>query len=186
MQPVGKDRDKNYVKVFILYLLWNIDRPLDFATINDIMIQDGYVGYFDFAESFAELLDDGNVSEECGEDGVERYRITEKGIHVAESLSGDIFFEIRDKSLKSALRLLSFKERRAEVSCVFGEIPMVEGGGYEVTCEVKEHGRKTCSITVRVDSKERAETIKSNFYEHPETVYKGALALLSGDVNLIF
>ena len=183
MQKAG--RDKNYVKVFILYLLWNIDMPLDFATVNDIMIQDGYVGYFDFAECFGELLDDGHISEETGEDGTAKYRITESGRHVAENLSGDIFEEIRDKSLKSALRLLSFRERKAELSFSCDEIPEDNGGGFEVTCEIKEHGSVTCSVTLRVDVQSRADAIRKNFYEHPEAIYRGAVALLLGDVNYI-
>ena len=178
-------RDKKYVKVFILYLLWNIDSPLDFGTVNDIEIQDGYVGYFDFADCFAELLEDGHI-EELHEDGKCLYRITEKGINVAENLSDDIFEEIRDKSLKSALRLLSFRERHAELVFDCVDVPDSEGGGYSVTCAVREHGRVTYSITVKADTKSRAEAMKRNFYEHPEAVYRGAVALLLGDVNYIF
>ena len=54
-------RDKNDIKIFILYLLRHIGYPLDFVSINDIVVQDGYVGYFDFAECFAELLETGNI-----------------------------------------------------------------------------------------------------------------------------
>lgn len=179
-------RDKNYVKVFILYLLWNIDSPLDFGTINDIAIQDGYVGYFDFAQCFAELIDDGHVIETHGENGERLYSITEKGINVAENLSEDIFSEIRDKSLRSAMKLISFRKRRAELRYDCADVPDSEGGGYCVTCGIIEHGRPTCSITIKVDTKARADAIKRNFYENPETVFRGTLALLLGDVNYIF
>jgi hypothetical protein len=37
-----------------------------------------------------------------------------------------------------------------------------------------------------VDSLERAERMKDNFYERPEALYKGVLALLSGNVNYLF
>ncbi len=181
----SNSRDKNYVKVFVLYLLWNIDAPLDFETINDIATGDGYVGYFDFAECFGELLDAGHIEKVDG-DGEPQYRITQKGINVAENLSPDIFSEIRDRSLKSALRLLSFKRRGAELVYECVDVPDAEGGGYSVTCEILEHGRKTCSITVKVDSKLRADNIKKNFHERPEAIFRGALALLLGDANLLF
>lgn len=179
-------RDKNYIKIFILHLLWNINAPLDFGTINDIVLQDGYVGYFDFAECFTELTDDAHVAEIKGEDGIVRYIITEKGINVAENLSGDIFSEIRDRSLKSALRLLSFRERRAELRYDCADVPDAEGGGFSVTCEVREHGKRTFSVTIKVDSKSRADSIKRNFYERPEAIYKGTLALLLGDADFLF
>ena len=60
----GPLKDKNDIKIFILYLLRNIGYPLDFDNINDIVVQDGIVGYFDFADCFAELLDTGNIAEE--------------------------------------------------------------------------------------------------------------------------
>ena len=52
-------KDKNDIKIFILYLMRHVGRPLDFVSINDIVVQDGYVGYFDFVECFAELLEAG-------------------------------------------------------------------------------------------------------------------------------
>ncbi len=178
-------RGSNYVKVFVLYLLWNIDAPLEFETVNDIVTADGYVGYFDFAECFAELLDGGHVEKLTGESGEELYRITQKGINVAENLSDDIFAEIRDRSLKSALRLISFKERHAELRYECVDVPDSEGGGYSVTCSVLEHGRATCSVTVKVDSKNRADAIRKNFHEHPEAIYRGALSLLQGDLGFL-
>ena len=33
-------KNKNDIKIFILYLLQNINYPLDFPTINDIVVQD--------------------------------------------------------------------------------------------------------------------------------------------------
>ncbi len=180
-------KDKNYVKVFILYLLKNIGKPLDYNTINDIVLYDGYVGYFDFAACFAELLDDEHVAEIKGIDGaLDTYVITPRGISIAESLAEDIFSDIRDKSLKSALKLLSFKEREAELVYECEELDPDEGGGCMVTCGIREKKRDVCMITVKVDTKQRAEAIKKNFYDHPEVVFRGTIALLSGNMNLIF
>ena len=51
--PVGS---KNNVKIFILYLMENINYPLDYITLNDIVMQTDYVMYLDFAEGFSEML----------------------------------------------------------------------------------------------------------------------------------
>jgi len=56
-------KDKNDIKIFILYLMKNIDYPLDFNTLSDIAVQDEFVSYFDFAECFAQLLDIGTVAQ---------------------------------------------------------------------------------------------------------------------------
>ena len=55
--------DKFEIKIFILYLLKNIKEPLEFSTINDIVVQDGFVNYFDFAICFAELLESNQITE---------------------------------------------------------------------------------------------------------------------------
>ena len=80
-------KDKNDIKIFILYLMRNVGYPLEFENLNDIVIQDGVVGYFDFVECFGELLDTGNVREIKGENG-DLYEITEQGKHVSDSLEG--------------------------------------------------------------------------------------------------
>ena len=51
--PIGSMRN---VKIFVLYLLENINYPLDFVTINDIVMQTDYVMYLDFAEGFNEMV----------------------------------------------------------------------------------------------------------------------------------
>ena len=51
----------NNVKIFVLYLMKNINYPLDFVTINDIVMQTDYVMYLDFAVAFNEMLDSGLI-----------------------------------------------------------------------------------------------------------------------------
>ena len=40
--------------------------------------------------------------------------------------------------------------------------------------------------TVRVDTLNRAQRMEENFRDHPEKVYKGVMALMSGNINFIF
>ena len=51
--PIGS---MSNVKIFVLYLLENINYPLEYCTINDIVMQTDYVMFLDFAESFNEML----------------------------------------------------------------------------------------------------------------------------------
>ena len=45
-------KDENEIKIFILYLLDKIGYPLDYPSIGSIMMQDGIVNFFDFAQCF--------------------------------------------------------------------------------------------------------------------------------------
>jgi hypothetical protein len=40
--------------------------------------------------------------------------------------------------------------------------------------------------SVVVDTINRAQRMEDNFRDHPEVVYKGVMALLSGNINFIF
>ena len=55
--------DPGEIKIFILYLLDKIGYPLDYPSIGAIMMQDGVVNFFDFAECFFALVEAGHIRE---------------------------------------------------------------------------------------------------------------------------
>lgn len=190
-------KEKNDIKIFILYLLKNLNYPLDFNTISDIVVQDEFVSYFDFAECFAELLDTETIemlriSEEIvepsiGENGrpenkSEYFKITEKGIVVVEQLQSNLLGIIKEKSLKSAMRLLSFKQRGADLKCTHA---LREDGKYDLHCEVIENFEPVLQINLVVENEDLLHKMIENFNEHPEVAYRGVLAVLSGDINYL-
>lgn len=190
-------KEKNDIKIFILYLLKNLNYPLDFNTISDIVVQDEFVSYFDFAECFAELLDtetiemlrisDGIVEPGIGENGrpenkSEYFKITEKGIVVVEQLQSNLLGIIKEKSLKSAMRLLSFKQRGADLKCTH---TLREDGKYDLHCEVIENFEPVLQINLVVENEDLLHKMVENFNEHPEVAYRGVLAVLSGDINYL-
>ena len=175
---------KRNVKIFILYLMQNINYPLDYVTLNDIVMQNDYVMYLDFAESFHEMLDAGLIVEECkSEAGDPMYIVTDKGMIVATELKSEILTSLLDKSLECALRYLNFKKRDIKVSA---RVEEREDGRYNVVCIIKEKNQPIMENSVVVDTLNRAKRMEDNFRDHPEVVYKGVMALLSGNINFIF
>ena len=177
--PIGSKRN---VKIFVLYLMDNIHYPLDYITINDIVMQTDYVMYLDFAESFNEMLD-GGLIEKVDTNGEETYVVTERGRCVARELNSDIISSILDKSLSCALRYLDFKKRGITAKC---HSEKREDGRYDLTCSFIEQGEVIFHTTVVIDSLNRVERMKENFRDRPEVIYRGVLALLAGNVNFLF
>ena len=170
------------VKIFVLYLLENINYPLDFITINDIVMQTDYIMYLDFAEAFNDMLDNGLIDKLT--DGEEdMYIINEKGRYVARELKSDILPTILDRSLSAALRYLNFKKREIVAKC---RIEKTDDGRYSVNCSFTEKKILIFSQSLIVDTLERAERMQNNFYERPEAIYRGVTALLAGNVNYLF
>ncbi len=172
----------NNVKIFILYLMKNINYPLDYVTVNDIVMQTDYVMFLDFAEGFNQLLD-ADLIQKVEENGEEKYTVTQKGEIVASELKSDIISSILDKSLCAALRYLDFKKRGVTVKF---DITEIDDKNYRIDTSFSENGKCLFSQMIIVDSLERAQRMKDNFYERPEALYKGVLALLSGNVNYLF
>lgn len=170
------------VKIFVLYLMENVGRPLDFVTLNDIVMQTDYIMYLDFAEAFNTMLDDGLIAA-CGEvEGEQTYEITPKGRMVAESLQSDILSSLLDRSLSAALRYLDFKVRGIEAKC---STARREDGRYDFSCSLIEKGQVIYTTTLVVDSADRAKRMKENFYDRPEVIYRGVHALLAGNMNFL-
>ncbi|MBO5273072.1 MAG: DUF4364 family protein [Clostridia bacterium] len=178
-----KLKKKDDVKIFILYLMRNVGYPMDFATLNDMVLQDEFVDYFSFAECFGELVDVGNIEQRgISDEGTKLYVITERGNTVAETLESNIMGYIRDRSLKSAMRMLNFKLRGSEIKC---ESTPREDGRYDLKCTIIEDRKTTMELNIVIDNPYTLERMKLNFDNRPEVVYRGILALLSGEMNYI-
>ena len=151
-------------------------------------MQNEYVNYFDFAECFAEILDMGHIIEEFEDDpktGDKKtmYRISPLGSAVVSQLQSGLLRSIRERSLKSALKLLSFKKRGASMKCTTSEC---EDGKFAFECTITEMNKEILHIRLVDDASSRIERMKKNFDDHPDAIYKGILALLAGEVDYLF
>ena len=206
--------DPNEIKIFILYLLDKIGYPLDYPSIGTIMIKDGVVNFFDFAECFFALVEAGHIREiypdgdapeadplpddpnvppfegvPAEQDGADEdavrprklYEVTETGHRVAIGLGDSIMGSVRERSYVSALRHLSLKKRGAKIESSVTP----EGDAYSVNCTVTDKDGCALDIRVRADSRYQADRMTANFEERPEVVFRGIVALLTGDVDFI-
>lgn len=199
-------KDENEIKIFILYLLDKIGYPLDYPSIGSIMMQDGIVNFFDFAQCFFALVDAGHIREiversdkyKAQTDGADAdadaddddgevattvlYEVTETGKQVARVLSSNLMVAVREKSYRSALRHLSFAKKGAYVDHTYRP----DGDGFLVTCSIKDKNGPLMELTVRADSEYQMRRMRDNYSERPEVVFRGVVALLLGDVNYLF
>ena len=176
-----KIEDKIDIKIFILYLLNNVGEPLEFTTVNDMVLQDEFVNYFDFAFCFSELLEAGQIDEyENGETPL--YFISESGKETLASYESSLLPVIRERALKSALRLIAFNRSGNRTVSSITEC----GDGYTLHCAIIDKKKTLFSVDLYVAEKSYAERLKANFEERAEVIYRGSLSLLSGDVNFIF
>jgi len=174
--------EKLDIKVFILYLLKNIKEPLEYRIINDLVVQDDFVNYFDFTICFGELVECKQV-EEIKDENTSYYTISELGEKAVENVEMRLFTSVREKAIRSALRLLAYYRTGKKIS---SEIEEADNGYYFVNCNIVNNSGLLMDVKVKVTEKYYAECMKNNFDERAEVIYKGVLALLAGDVNYFF
>ena len=177
--PIGSQRN---VKIFVLYLMENINYPLDFVTINDIVMQTDYIIYLDFAECFHQMVDDGLILVDDSHDEP-YYYVSDKGRLVARELKSDILSSILAQSLRYALRYLDFKQRDVKARC---RSERLEDGRYKIECSLTEKGVEIYSTTLVVDTQERVERKKENYRDRPQVIYRAVNALHAGNGNYLF
>lgn len=179
--PIGS---MNNVKIFVLYLMHNIGYPMDFVTINDIVMQTDYIMYLDFAVAFHEMLDGGLIQTNgTDENGEPLYSVTQKGMMVAEQLRCDLLPSILDQSMECALRYLDLKRRKVTVDC---SSEKRSDQTFDVTFYIREKDKIILTATVNVDSEYRSRQMRENFRNRPDVIYRGIIALLTGKVDYLF
>ena len=171
--------DPTDIKVLILYLLDEINYPLDYEIIHDIVSHSGYVGRFDFAEAFSKLLEMGHILSDV-EDGETLYLISPTGKMVAAELQSNLLLSIREKSLKAAMHLLSFRKRKATS---FSSVVERADGKHIFHCEITDPSGAVFSVDLCMSARLQAEAMKKRFDKDPEGVYRRLLSVLSGDAD---
>ncbi len=177
----GAMGNKTDIKIFILFLLNEINYPLDYTSIVDVISENGYVGSFDFAEAFSELCEKGHI--EVKETNGERlYSIASTGRMVAEELQGELLESIREKSRKGAMRLVSLLRRGAKVR---SEILPRQDGKYLFVAEMTETEGTILKNEIVVSTLRAAEHLKERFDRNPEAIYRGILSVLTGEMEYL-
>ena len=121
--------------------------------------------------------------EDVGGEGTERlYALSESGRESLESYESTLLSIIRERATKSALRLIAYKRTGNRIVSSITEC----GEGYTLKCSIVDRNKTLFSTELYLTDKEYAERLKANYEERAEIIFKGALSLLSGDVNFIF
>lgn len=174
--------EKSDIRIFILYLLMQVENPIDIITLHDIAVQDEFVRSFDFMEEFYELKAIKALEIRRDDKGNEFVYITRKGRDIADAMKDNILPEILDRAVRSALQLISFKSKGLSAHSY---VESTADGKFLLKCIVEGKDRVYMETKLLLDSKRQAERMKINYDERSEFIYRGMMALLSGNVNYL-
>jgi hypothetical protein len=169
------------IKVFILFLLDNTGGALDFDTILSILEESTGEITLDYDECIRQLTESEHIIPDTA-DGKTYYIISKKGRAVASELYDSIDESFRERSLRAAIRHISFSDGGRQISASITE---GEDKRYRVTLSAKDRFGEVMSVSVAVNSRAEPEAIKKGYEAKPDAVYRGILYSLTGRVDYI-
>ena len=169
------------IKVFLLFLLDNIAREIDYTTMMKIVEENTDDISFEYPECLNQLVASGHLL--CEEIANEKYYlISDKGRMVASQLYDTLDKNFRERSLRCAIRHISLSKSGAGIKAFITE---TESKKFKVTLEAFDRFGEVMSVSVTVNSRTEAETIKRNYEAKPDGVYRGVLFSVTGKLEFI-
>ncbi|MBQ9922726.1 MAG: DUF4364 family protein [Clostridia bacterium] len=180
-------RNDDDIKILILYLLDNIDMPLDFDTICEVMFTIDFVRHFDFTEQFLDLLDRGIIKEiTVNNETKKRYVVTSYGKTVLSEFEDKLLGIIKDKALLAAKRFIEHKKSGFEVYCYIEPSPLEDDpDGAMLHCGIKDDRLSMLKMETYVGSRRIAEDMQIIFEKRAEEILNQFHAILSENINLL-
>ncbi len=177
----GSPTTADEIKLLLCYILSETGENMSFAQLNSILTEHELVNYFELVAAVDSLLSTGHIQpeEKAGQTG-ERYCITELGRSTTNTIDTMLPIALRHKAEHAAKRLLKREKREREVEA---EITPLKKG-FEVRLGLPR-GESLLGLKIYCPTKEEALLVKRRFLNDPAFIYKGAMALLTGDAEVL-
>ena len=179
----GAPTTEDEVKILLCYVLSSVEKPMSADQLYDALSSHELINYFELVCALEKLTQSGHLLREASEtSGQMLYGTTELGGNTGKVLERDLPFAVREKAVSACGKLLQRQQRLREVK--ISETP--SGGGFMLELTIPDEDRPEL-LTLRVFAPTRRECdlLKRNFLNAPLTVYKGVMALLSGNERVL-
>ena len=159
---LGGLRSMLEIKILVCYMLSRVKEPMTRKQLCDCLQEEGLVNFFDLNEAIDDLLKQKMLQEEeylnetC-------LTVTEAGRSNAETLETTLTNTLRERSVKSALKMLSRAKAERETNV---EIEKTETG-YNVTFKIEGLGENLLTVSLYAADILQAEQLKENFLNNP-------------------
>jgi len=169
MDRLGFIHDELDIKLLILFILRRLPGVVDPETLLELAQCDGGVGYFEYSDCLADLVDNGHIDH--FENG---YQITEKGVRNSDTVESSLPYSVRTK----AERLLSpIAEKMRRDNLIVARHEEEEDGTF-VQLSMSDGKGDIINLRLLVSGEEQARIIEGNFRREAESYYQKIVALL--------
>lgn len=163
------------IRILLCYLMDSVGAPVRREELEEVLLGEELANYFAMAESMAQLIEQGLVTE-----GDEGYTVTDAGKTVARTLSDEVPRTVRDAAVRGVIRAQQYAAKAA-----VHKSEIVQGpGGRAVHCAIGDEAGPLFRMELYMPDELTAETVKEQFIEKGDEVYKLVLAALTDNRQL--
>lgn len=170
MEQLGTLHDKLDIKILILFVLNQLPAPVDAQMLYDQVFCDAGIGYFDYADCLAGLVDTAQIEKANG-----KYRISEKGARNVEQVGSSLPYTVRRKATRTTAPIA---ETLARFSMIKAEHKMSDTG-CTVHLSVSDGVGDILSMRLLAASEEQALDMERHFQNDAEGLYHEIIRLLT-------
>lgn len=169
------------IKVFILFLLDTIRYPVDYTTLRSILFENTTVLSTEYEECVGQLSDEGHIIFDDA-DGERYMMVSEKGRQLSSALYDTLDPVFREQAAASAIKHVALSRRGIRVHA---EIAEDEARRFLVTLSSEDSFGKLMQLSLSVNSRAEAESIRQTFEAMPDRVYRGILFATTGKIGYL-
>lgn len=172
MERFGFIHEKLDIKILILFILRRLPGEVDPETLGELCQCDDGIGYFDYSDCLAELVESGHITETAT-----GYTITDKGQRNADAVETSLPYSVRSKALK----LLTPVEEQMRRAAMITAKHTVDKSGCTVQLALSDGVGEIINLSLICAGEEQAKKIEKNFRREAESYYHRVVEMLSED-----
>lgn len=173
----GSVTTSDEVLMLICYILREADQPVTMDQVNEVLQRQELVNYFEFAEAAERLIRMGHLQPQ--QNG--GYILSEEGKVLADTFRQKLPAAVRERAQRALDDVLTLLRRQQENKVRVEKV----GDGYQITLTLTDIGSDLMSLTLFLPTEKDCEQVRRRFLNDPALLYKGTLALLTGDMETV-
>lgn len=175
MVELGGIQNMDELKLLVLYVLGMCDAPIPRDVLNDILLQDGLVDFFDLATALEEVVQS-HLVQVTKQSGETCYAVTPDGGETALLLEKNLPYTVREKAAQATHAILRQWHRNNQVRAQYMRLP---DGSYLVELILMEGEHEMFSLRLPAPNLEQVSTICRHFKQNPAEIFADIIRILT-------
>lgn len=175
MERLGFIHEKLDIKILILYILRRLPSEVDPETLGELCQCDEGIGYFDYCDCLAELVETGHIDEtKTG------YTITAKGTRNVDAVGSSLPYSVRTKAEKLTAPVAEAMRRDAMIVTKH----IVRPDGCFVKLALSDGKGEILNLKILCADETQAKRMEKNFRLNAENDYLKMIELLDKNIKI--